>query len=91
MEPYGNFDVFRCFVVNWQAISLSLETHTLHEGLGGTVFFPKAITGEARPVEKRKEHKISSGCVILNGYVEVTLTKDHSNSTLSQIEAKAWD
>lgn len=47
-----------------------------------------AITGEARPVEKRKEHKISSGCVILNGYVEVTLTKDHGNSTLSQIEAK---
>lgn len=47
-----------------------------------------AITGEARPVEKRKEHKISSGCVILNGYVEVTLTKDHANSTLSQIEAK---
>lgn len=43
-----------------------------------------AITGEARPVEKRKEHKISSGCE----YVEVTLTKDHANSTLSQIEAK---
>ena len=39
-------------------------------------------------MEKRKEHKISSGCVILNGYVEVTLTKDHANSTLSQIEAK---
>ena len=48
----------------------------------------EAITGEARPVEKKKEHKISSGCVILNGYVEVTLTKDYSNSTLSQIEAK---
>ena len=59
------------------------------------LFKPQAITGEARPVEKRKEHKISSGCVILNGYVEVTLTKDHANSTLSQIEAKAtggvWD
>jgi len=47
-----------------------------------------AITGEARPVEKKKQHKIASGCVILNGYVEVTLTKDYSNSTLSQIEAK---
>ena len=39
-------------------------------------------------MEKRKENKISSGCVTLNGYVEVTLTKDHGNSTLSQIEAK---
>ena len=48
----------------------------------------EAITGEARPVEKRKEQKISSGCVILNGYVEVILTNDHANSTLSQIEAK---
>lgn len=56
----------------------------------GVSFCSKAITGEARPVEKRKEHKISSGCVILNGYVGVTLTKDHANSTLSQIEAKAW-
>ena len=56
----------------------------------GVSFCSKAITGEARPVEKRKERKISSGCVILNGYVEVTLTKDHANSTLSQIEAKAW-
>ena len=52
----------------------------------GVSFCSKAITGEARPVEKRKEHKISSGCE----YVEVTLTKDHANSTLSQIEAKAW-
>ncbi|CAJ1389200.1 unnamed protein product [Effrenium voratum] len=30
-----------------------------------------AITGEAKPVEKKKEHEIASGCVILNGYVEV--------------------
>ena len=47
-----------------------------------------AITGEARPVEKRKEHQMVSGCVILNGYVELKVSRDYANSTLSVIEAK---
>jgi len=50
-----------------------------------------AITGEAKPVEKKKEHEIASGCVILNGYVEVTLSKGQSDSTLSQLEAKVQE
>ena len=50
-----------------------------------------AITGEARPVEKRKEHEMLSGCVILNGYVELKVSRDYANSTLSVIEAKVED
>lgn len=47
-----------------------------------------ALSGESRPVHKQKGDLISSGAVILNGYLEVTLTTASSQSALSLIEAQ---
>ena len=47
-----------------------------------------ALSGESRPVQRQKGDLIPSGAVILNGYLEVTLTTASSQSMRSQIEAQ---
>jgi len=46
-----------------------------------------ALTGEVKPVEKLKDGIMSSGTLVLNGYLEVELVKPLSESYLSEIEA----
>jgi Cd2+/Zn2+-exporting ATPase len=41
---------------------------------GGGSVSEAALTGEARPVEKARGSTMTSGCVVLNGYIEVRLT-----------------
>ena len=49
-----------------------------------------AITGEARPFEKRTDSQVSSGTLILNGYIEVELAKASSDH-IDEIEARVQD
>ncbi|CAE7414183.1 HMA2 [Symbiodinium natans] len=50
-----------------------------------------AMTGEATPVEKVKGREISSGTLVLNGCIEVELTKPSSESRLSEIESRVQE
>lgn len=50
-----------------------------------------AMTGEATPHEKGRGAAVSSGTLVLNGYIEVKLTKPASESQLSEIEGKVQE
>ena len=50
-----------------------------------------AMTGEATPVEKSKGSEISSGTLVLNGYIELEVTKPSSESRLSEIECRVQE
>eukprot|EP00439_Symbiodinium_sp_Y106_P068598 s361_g11.t1 len=50
-----------------------------------------AMTGEATPHEKTKGAQVSSGTLVLNGYLEIKLTKASSESRLSEIEGRVQD
>ena len=50
-----------------------------------------AMTGEATPHEKGKGAEISSGTLVLNGYLEVELRKQPSESRMSEIEGKVQE
>eukprot|EP00438_Fugacium_kawagutii_P021669 Skav223797 [mRNA] locus=scaffold575:558629:567689:+ [translate_table: standard] len=47
-----------------------------------------ALSGESHPLHKQQGDLISSGAVVLNGYVEVMLTTASSQSAVSMIEAQ---
>ena len=47
-----------------------------------------ALSGESHPIQKQQGDLICSGAVVLNGYLEVTLTTASSQSAVSQIEAQ---
>lgn len=53
---------------------------------GGGSVSEAALTGEARPVEKAMGSTVISGCVVLNGYIEVRLTALPKDSTLEKIK-----
>lgn len=53
---------------------------------GGASFSEAALTGEAVPVEKRKGSTVSSGSLLLGGYVEVQLTAPANESTLAKLQ-----
>jgi len=50
-----------------------------------------AMTGEATPVEKSKGGNISAGTLVLNGCIEVELTKPSSESRMSEIESRVQE
>jgi Cd2+/Zn2+-exporting ATPase len=55
-------------------------------GLGMASVSEAAMTGEAEPIEKTKDSNVISGCVVLNGYLEVKLTALPKDSTLAKIK-----
>ncbi|CAE7521538.1 HMA2 [Symbiodinium microadriaticum] len=50
-----------------------------------------AMTGEATPLEKSKGGSISAGTLVLNGCIEVELTKPSSESRMSEIEGRVQE
>ena len=60
--------------------------------VGGMASCSEAVmTGEATPVEISKGKQLSSGTLVLNGCIEVELTKPSSESRLSEIEGRVQE
>eukprot|EP01038_Epipyxis_sp_PR26KG_P006292 gene6292-8665_t len=45
-----------------------------------------SLTGESVPIEKKSSYLVSSGTILVNGYIEVEVTNEINNSTLNKLQ-----
>ena len=58
---------------------------------GESVVDESALTGEAKPLPKKKGDKVSSGTIVQNGYLEVTVEAKPSDSTMNKLRDAVLD
>lgn len=58
---------------------------------GDGVVDESALTGEAAPVSKKKGDRASSGTVVQNGYIEITIDTAVENSTMRKLNQAVLD
>ncbi len=50
-----------------------------------------ALTGEAKPLPKKKHDKVSSGTIVQNGYLEILVETDPAQSTMMKLKEAVLD
>ena len=58
---------------------------------GESVIDESALTGEAKPLPKKKGDKVSSGTIVQNGYLEVSVEARPSDSTMNKLRDAVLD